>query len=325
LFYRLRKFVKRTLFDTQCRGVLSTPPLALRPAPLRIVSMVSHHDLIMYLVAIKTFGHILGRGAVTTLNDGTLTESDKALLRSHVPGIDVRDISTIHTGPCPRGGCWERLMLICDLARDAYVIQLDSDTVTLGPVPEVEEQIAAGSNFTMLGRGAPERLETFAEAGERARRWSDSQKVQEIVERGLGSRLGHERYRYIRGNAAFAGFAPQSVTRERVAHFSELMRSICGAQKWNEWGSEQVTSNLIVANTPGARFLPARRYAPYYPQRDLDYERECALIHFIGLHRYENGFYARLARRRIEEIHTDRRATRPSASEKPLRQRQAQP
>src|SRR3546814_13451537 len=37
------------------------------------------------------------------------------------------------------------------LCADDYVIQLDSDTVTIGPVPHIQQAIAANSSFTLLG------------------------------------------------------------------------------------------------------------------------------------------------------------------------------
>jgi hypothetical protein len=306
MLYRLRQWVHRSRFDARCKGILTTEPLRLEPAPLRVVSMVSHRDLLMYLAAIKTFGRQLRRGVVTPLNDGSLTAEDEAVLRHHLPGLDLRRVADVDVGRCPRGGCWERLTLICDLARDSAVIQLDSDTLCLGPIPEVEALLSSGASFTMLGGGAMERVETFAEASERARKAAPSAHVQAIVERGMGGLPDHENYRYIRGNAAFAGFAKGSFTRQDMERCSETMISICGREAWNQWGSEQVTSNLIVANAPGGTFLPQRRYCGYYPERDIDYAREPALIHFIGLHRYENGFYARLARRLIEAIRAGR-------------------
>jgi hypothetical protein len=302
MLYRLRQWVHRSRFDALCKGVLATQPLRLDPTPLRVVSMVSHRDLLMYLVAIKTFGRQLGRGVVTPLNDGSLTAEDEATLRRHLPGLDLRRVADIDVGRCPRGGCWERLTLICDLARENDVIQLDSDTLCLGPIPEVEACLRAGASFTMLGGGALERVESFAEASERARKAAPSGHVQAIVERGMADLPDHGNYRYIRGNAAFAGFVRGSFTRQDMERYSETMISICGREAWNQWGSEQVTSNLVVANSQGGTFLPQRRYCGYYPERDIDYAREPALIHFIGLHRYEKGFYARLARRLIEAI-----------------------
>ena len=305
MFYRLRKSFERAGFNRQVRSILSTPPIPADDSPLRIVSMVSHQDLMMYLVAIKSFWRHLGRGTVTPLDDGSLTAEDKDLLRRHLPGMDLRDIREIDTGPCQRGGCWERLMLICNLARDHYVIQLDSDTITQGPMPEVEAQIEGNQSFTMLGGGSLERVETFRECTERTRAASsapsDSDHVQRIVEYGMGDLAGREDMLYIRGNAAFAGFGRGSFDVESVVQYSELMSRICGPEKWTQWGSEQITSNLVVANS-GGTFLPARRYAGYYPDRDLDYDRECILIHFIGMHRFENNAFARLAQRQIAQL-----------------------
>src|SRR3546814_1079040 len=60
-------------------------------------------------------------------------------------------IDDVDTGPCPRGGCWERLLTLLDMRADAYVIQLDSDTIALGDIPEVVEAITSNRSFTLLG------------------------------------------------------------------------------------------------------------------------------------------------------------------------------
>src|SRR3546814_7643275 len=85
------------------------------------------------------------------MDDGTLTDRDRSVLRQHLDNPRIISIRDIDTGPCPRGGTWERLLTILDLCADDYVIQLDSDTVTIGPVPHIQQAIAANSSFTLLG------------------------------------------------------------------------------------------------------------------------------------------------------------------------------
>ena len=57
--------------------------------------------------------------------------------------------------------------------------------------------------------------------------------------------------------------------------------------KWSAWGTEQVTSNLVVASSPGARVLPHPRYCA--PHRRSD---DTAFLHFIGYVRHASGLYA---------------------------------
>lgn len=73
------------------------------------------------------------------------------------------------------------------------------------------------------------------------------------------------------------------------------MSALLGA-RWSEWGTEQVSSNYVVANSPDARVLPYPKYACF--DLDMDPERS-AFLHFIGTHRFERGVYAALANRVI--------------------------
>ena len=60
--------------------------------------------------------------------------------------------------------------------------------------------------------------------------------------------------------------------------------------KWSEWGSEQVMSNIIVANAPHARVLPHPKYADCQKMKP----GQTRFIHFIGSCRFRNGTYAQL-------------------------------
>lgn len=50
-------------------------------------------------------------------------------------------------GEFPAGGCWERLLTIRDRPAGAYWLQLDSDTVTIGPVQEVQAAVDQRRSF----------------------------------------------------------------------------------------------------------------------------------------------------------------------------------
>ena len=101
--------------------------------------------------------------------------------------------------------------------------------------------------------------------------------------------------RYLRGNAGFVGYAQGSLTRERIEWFSELMRPIA-AGTWNTWGSEQLTSNLLISNSVNPLPLPSPRFVSFWEDPEVAYD-QAAFIHFIGPHRYANGFYIENARK----------------------------
>jgi hypothetical protein len=299
MLYRLRRRLECGWFDFRCRDILRTPPLEIVPSALEIVTLLCHADVVPYLVAVKSAYSRLRQGRVTVLDDGSLTRADYERLRRHIPGIRIAQFSDVAPAACPKGNCWERLLLIAELCQDAFVIQLDADTVTLAEIPEVVECVRDGRSFTLLGdRSFPE-IET-AEAASRRYAANASNGIAAVAERSFGRLPDARSFFYIRGNAGFAGFAPRSFSRADVERFSCKMESVHGKQ-WHAWGSEQVASNLMVANSPRAISLPAPKYASYWLHPEIRYE-DCAFIHFIGTHRYAHGLYIRLARQIAREL-----------------------
>lgn len=284
-------------FDWQCRGILATPPLRPRPAPIRIVSMVRTEHLRMYLLAIKSFYRHLPGGAVTVLDDGSLTEADKAVLGRHVEGIGITRLADIPTAPCPRGGCWERLLHILDLSAESYVVQLDSDVLTSGPIPDVLAAIGANACFT-LNSGAGMGIESLEEAAARVA-GLDPKHLQTRIEQllpELPPEVGGRRY--VRGSAGFAGFARGLLARAEAERFSVAMQARLG-ERWAEWGTEQVTSSYLIANAPGGAVLSWPTHACFEPSVD---PARASLLHFVGSWRFDRGVYAAKARQVIGEL-----------------------
>jgi hypothetical protein len=282
------------------RELLATPPLPAAESDVTIVSMVCHGEVRMYLLALKSFVRQMQQSPkVVVLSDGSLTAEDAALLRTHVPSISLVEIASIATGTCPKGGCWERLLLICDLVKDGYVVQLDSDTLTSQPIPEVLACIAENRCFTLLGDRSYPRVQPMLEAWEGLRSNRSSQ-PQAVCERNFDKLPEAKELLYLRGNAGFVGFARNSISRERVAWFSDLMRRIAEGT-WDQWGSEQLTSNLLIANAEGSLPLPFPKYCSYWAHHDVDYSAS-AFIHFIGPFRYANGLYRKSAEKVLRAL-----------------------
>jgi hypothetical protein len=115
--------------------------------------------------------------------------------------------------------------------------------------------------------------------------------IQVVAEQSFSRLHDYQSLKYVRGCAGFAGFAMGSFSRERVEAFSQEMSGILGA-KWREWGSEQVTSNVFVSNSPKSGVLPQPKYANFSP--DVPYGQS-AFLHFIGTHRFKRNVYVRTA------------------------------
>lgn len=298
MFYRLRSNLNQRLFDLAAGGVRRTAPIEARPAPIRVVTMLGHGAVTMYLVAIKSLYRHLPGGEIVVLDDGSLTPADRALLQHHVRPLTILPIAGVPRAGCPRGGCWERLLHVADAARDSYVIQMDSDILTTGPVPEVVAAAEANIAFT-LGAALENPIEPLEAAAVRVAHEGDwhTQLLAEKLLPGLPPGLGRF---YVRGSAGFAGYQRGEAHRATVEAFSSAMEGMM-RERWLEWGTEQVASNYLVANQPGAFVLPWPRYCCFYPE--VDYAR-ASLLHFIGSHRYQSGVYVRSARQVIRELST---------------------
>jgi hypothetical protein len=297
-------------FDRACRDVLRTPPVraAAGNAPVHVVSMVRTEHLRMYLLAIKSFMRRLaqdgiGPVAVTVLDDGSLTEADRAVLGQHVEGIGTTRLDGLPTGPCPRGGCWERLLHILDLSAQQYVVQLDSDILTMGRIPKVTEAIAANACFTLNSGGGMfivslEAAAAAVAAGDQAALQTRAELVlPSLPAAGEDGILGR---RYVRGSAGFAGFARGALTRADAEAFSRAMEARLDRATWSRWGTEQVTSSYLVANAPDGRVLPWPDYACLDPS--VPEPERCALLHFVGSSRFAGGVYVACGRRTIAEL-----------------------
>ncbi len=295
MFFRARRAINRAWFDFNCRSLPKTAALPASDCPLTVVTMLPHGEVSMYLLALKSFVSRLGRSPkVVVLNDGSLDAGDLATLGSQIVSLTVVPITSVSTGSCPKGSCWERLMLISDLSRDSFVVQLDSDTLTPGPIPEVLACIDSNRSFTLLGDRSYPQVEGMREACARLKA-STSGQVQAVCERSFDELPEASDLKYLRGNAGFVGFARGSLDRERIAWFSDLMRRLAGPQ-WEEWGSEQLTSNLLIANAEDPLPLPSPRFVSYWAHPEIRYG-ESSFLHFIGPYRYANGLYVRTAKR----------------------------
>lgn len=297
MFSKLRKRLRTRWFNLHARGIYDTPKVRCDAnSPLLILSQLHHPDLTMYLLAAKSFARHVRPGGFVLVDDG-LTQDDRRLLTEHFENLRFVPSASVARGACPARGCWERLMGIVAENDRHDVIQLDADTLTIGRPDEVLQCIAEGRSFTMGTRSGRHAV-SLAEASRQAEE-SPSEHVQSVSERALAGYPGHEHLKYVRGCAGFAGFARGSLSAPAVEAFSTGMEALVGRAKWHEWGSEQVTSNFLVANMPGSLVLPVERYPFWAPGRDIGH---AALIHFFGTFRFSGGMYRRLARRIIAEL-----------------------
>jgi hypothetical protein len=294
---RVSKALQYWWYNRGCRAIEETAPISADDSEVVVLSMLKANHVTMYLVAAKTLHRQLGRGRFLVVDDGSLTQGQRARIRHHLPLIEFVPIASIDRRGLPKGGTWERLALIAELTERAYVVQMDADTLALGALPEVARQIAKNASFTINGE-PDSAIESLAAA---AARFDDDQHVQTLAERALTSVGLDENARYVRGCSGFAGFASGGDVGPRIRDFSARMERALG-HKWTEWGSEQVGSNFLIANAPSSIVLSAPRYLNY-PGGTVP--PATSFLHFIGPSRFNDGTYRRYAGMAIDALRND--------------------
>lgn len=302
LVERLRLAIVRRRFHRAIRGIYATGPLKPGHKPFVVLSMVQHIDIAAYLVAIKSFALHLQPEKIVIICDRSITPDDEILLSQHIPFAVLHRISEfLHTQLPTGGNCWERLHALTTYAANDYVVQLDADTVTLAALPEVEAAIENRHGFALNGYlpgddddEAATGTVSIGEASRYANRWT-TQHVQALAEQQL-HQAALSGSRYVRGCAGFTGFPPDPTLPDKLLEFSNKMEKLLGA-RWREWGTEQVASNYLVANTAGIHLLPQPKYSA--PGKTLDGHE---FLHFIGPCRFVNLNYEKAVKRAIRLI-----------------------
>ncbi|WP_114373965.1 hypothetical protein [Elioraea thermophila] len=301
MLYRLRRAFQYWRYNRLVYAIEDTPPLTINDSPLRIVSLVAvPRDLRMYLVAAKVLYRRLGHGRFVVIPDRPLAPEMRDLILRHLGGgAEFRDLASLPVGRCQRGGCWERLVACLDLSAEHYVIQMDSDTLALGDIPEVREAVRANRAFTLC-EGIP--LQTMAEAAAWVRAHvREPRHIVDVAQAAFSRFPGADRLFYLRASAGFTGFARGGFRRADIETFHATMEDLVGHDKWREWGTEQVASNFAVANSPDPVALPHPDYANVTASTNL---ADLRFGHFIGSYRFHKQILARASVPLIEALRT---------------------
>jgi hypothetical protein len=299
--HRLNKEWNKFWFFQTLRAIQSTPPVPVeRDESVTIVSMVSHATVDMYLLAVKSFLRHFRRGTVEIIDDGTLTEQDQAILTAHLPGVGISRAREVDTRDCPDYISWKRLFRILELAEQSYVIQLDSDTLTVAALNDVDQRVRANQGFVIgserWGRPVDPRFMSRI-----ARYWAKPN-VQGTAEAAFAELpFFADGTQYLRGCAGFAGYPRQFATPEQVQDFSRQMENSIGPI-WRRWGSEQVATLCLISKTPQAAVLPWPMYRNYRFPETAERPDAATLIHFIGTSRFSTSCYRTLAQQGIRRL-----------------------
>jgi len=300
MFYHFKDRLKRRKFDRTAKGILTTSPVIMQSDALASVfTQLQHKDVLMFLVALKSFANQIPLNQVFILSDGTLTHEDKILLDNHITSVEFIELSEVINECCPTGACWERLFAIAEKNSDHYIVQLDSDTVTIDAIPEVVKLIKDNRSF-VIGTWDGQDIEPMRKNAERILKnvqpAADAH-VQMIAEATFIQLKNCDKLNYVRGCAGFSGFSKGSIKRSFIENTSREMVQLIG-QKWHEWGSEQVMSNLVIANTADAAVLPHPKYCDC---TKIDASKT-QFIHYVGSCRFATQHYANTATNAIKNL-----------------------
>lgn len=288
---RVRRDFFMWRYNLAARQVLATAAVSPGACPFVLLSMVQSRDVLSYLVAVKSFAAQAKPSRIVVVCDPSISGVDRATILKHVPHVELRRAEEFQNCEVPRGGTWERLTAISEYATHDYVVQLDADTVTSRPIPEVLESVQAGHGF-VLGESPGQKLLTLGEARTNAAgKLAPDPHVVVRAEFAIAEvGLPRDAY-YVRGCSGFTGFPRTDGMREKMIAFSRVMSAALG-QDWSRWGTEQVTSNYLVANAMGTAVLPF----PKYGTPDVA-TRETVFCHYIGTFRFVNSSYEDASRR----------------------------
>ena len=295
MFYNLKDKLNRYRFAQACKQIFITEPvIATTNDPVAVLTQLQHKDVLLFLIAIKTFAKQIPLSKVFIINDGSLTDDDFILLKKHISIADFYDAKQFTDPLCPTGGCWERLLAIASLIDQFYIIQLDSDTLTLSALDEVKDCIKTNTGF-VIGTWDKQEIESMNVFSERVQK--NDTHVQMVAEAHFSKLDGSENLKYARGCAGFSGFAKNSFNKQFIIDFSTKMENQIGS-KWHTWGSEQVMSNVVVANLNKAEVLPHPKYADC---NNIKLPATC-FIHFIGDCRFRHSTYGIMAQKEIRKL-----------------------
>jgi len=299
MLYRLRNALEYRWFQYRSRA-LASPPLACAPdAQCQIHTVLTHRDIPMYLVALKSLLRYHAHVAVVVHSDGTLTAADRSLLQRHLPGISVimadeadnRARQVLGTDSylwrwraidCS----WRRLVDTELWSTGARRLIMDADVLVVRRPDEVIEWMERGTRPLLLGQPPrPSRGPGAPDGGPQHIQTIFTSRLDEI-----GSLMGRSSAFLDGTTGGFYGCASEL----SLPHIEKLLRVSTGLGiPMEQWGGEQCTV-IYLLSTSGAFRLPPDRCFNYSPASESSLG-DAQVVHFYGTHRFHKGHYPSLA------------------------------
>lgn len=307
MFYRLRNSIKYAIFNLQTKNILSTPPISMATSPkYSLHALVCERDLQMYLLSVKSFITRVKGAQVIAHSDGTLSNKSVDILKEHLPGIKIISRDAADTRAMREldetlqkirgyGGCFDRLIdSILWGGGGRCHIQMDSDILTTKHPRWIEKWVDDERHPFVIADYEKKDLAKLPLDS------SKKEHIQTQLERNqavIASKLGLDFGNILGLCAAFYGWQDQ-------LKLEEITRFVTTCEALNidmtQWGAEQVVTTWLL-NARGADRLPKEDYINL--QKCAFHLRNSAsMIHFIGTHRFHNGWYATMAKREISRL-----------------------
>lgn len=304
IIYKLNKFAFLS-FLKRSIPKLKQVKTSIEYPDVILVSQVHHAAIEMSIISLKAFMHHSKIHNIHVIDDGSLTAKDHQLLKEKFEMITIIPISSVDTTNCPTGGTWERLLYIAKLVKNNYVVQVDSDVLTIAPIFEVNEAIQNNTSFIISDGPIWNKKVPISLMSTSAKALKSSH-IQDRAEEKLTCLTNSKLTHYIRGCSGFCGFAINPDLEDFIRDTSHQMEKLLGKEDWSRWGTEQLTSNIAISSYQEQIILPWPKYQnygfPHYSNNLIDYHGKVSLIHFIGSTRHKDNNYLKLAKQFIDTV-----------------------
>jgi hypothetical protein len=306
MLYRLRKRLANGRFWLSARGVYRTSPTPCDPAAAcTIHTMLGRADLLMYLLAIKSFLRFRPVARVHAHSDGSLTPADEDLLCEHVPGMRIvsaaeadarakQRLNPFLSEWRGRDASWRRVIdteLWCETPRRMII---DSDILTMRRPDAVLDWVAGtGSEPLLFGAHA-------GQAGGAIPEGTGKRHIQTIFREklaGVAAGAGRPAVFYQGATSGYYG-CMREVSLEEIERV--IRAGLDAGVPMAEWGGEQCLVVYLLSTSSPIKLDP-RRYVNYSPEV-AGMMDEVAVAHFYGTYRFLSGTYPRLAAKVVEEL-----------------------
>jgi hypothetical protein len=301
------------------RAVSGTPPIAANPeAETGIHSAVPHRYLYAYLTAIKSFLRYYADIAVYVHDDGSLREEDKALIRRHVPGVEIIDRSWADQAFADRVG--DEFLMKVRKSYTSYlklfdptlvstrrrIIIVDTDVLFLAH-PSVVIDWAKHGGAPWYHKSEPWRKvdpNSGTNTGQKSPSPADAKPthIQQLVVQSIPD-INHalnKDFAFVPGfNSGFIGYEHGTVNYGDLKQLLSHLYGLFGDRIFR-WGAEQTTHGMVLCGQE-ARALTSEDYM-VFTNLNSDRADKATFIHFIGEFRYHRLKYPRMAAKVISQL-----------------------